>query len=215
MFAVYLLATILLSLLVGRLSHVDRSLLISWLITSIPALILAVIWGLMRGASFREMRQGLGWHRGSGLIVEIPLGIAGYIAGIPIVCVGFYITSFLMRFTSRMPSHPILAEPMDTLGKILAIYLLASLGAPIVEETMFRGALFHHMRRRHSWWISALVVALLFAAIHPQGWTTIPALASIAIVLAAIREWRGSIAASVAAHALNNGIVMTLLLAIK
>jgi membrane protease YdiL (CAAX protease family) len=215
MFAVYLLVTIALSLAVGRLSHAGRSLLLSWLWTSVPSLLIAIIWGLARGVSWREMRQALGWHSGKGFITEIPLGIAGYIAGIPIICIGFYITSYLMRFTSEMPSHPILGEPTDTPGRILALYLLASFGAPLIEETMFRGALLHHMRRRHGWLLSAAVVAVLFAAIHPQGWTTIPALASIALVLAAIREWRGSIIASVAAHALNNGIVMTLLLAIK
>jgi membrane protease YdiL (CAAX protease family) len=215
MFAVYLLATIGLSLAVGRLSHAQHSLLLSWLVTAVPSLILAIVWGLARGAKFSEMRQALGWHRGKGFFVEIPLGVAGYIAGIPIICIGFYITSFLMRFTTQMPTHPILGEPTDTPQRILALYLLASLGAPLIEETMFRGALLHYMRRRHGWFISAAVVAILFAAIHPQGWTTIPALASIAMVLAAIREWRGSILASAAAHALNNGLVMTLLLAIK
>jgi membrane protease YdiL (CAAX protease family) len=54
-------------------------------------------------------------------------------------------------------------------------------------------------------------VSILFAAMHPQGWAGVPVLASIAIVLAAIREWRGTILASATAHALNNGFAMTML----
>jgi membrane protease YdiL (CAAX protease family) len=77
---------------------------------------------------------------------------------------------------------------------------------------MFRGALFNHLRRRWNWLISASVVAFFFAAIHPQGWTLIPGLGSIAIVLAAIREWRGTAMASIAAHATNNGIVLAMVL---
>jgi membrane protease YdiL (CAAX protease family) len=56
------------------------------------------------------------------------------------------------------------------------------------------------------------VVAFIFAAIHPQGWTLIPALGSIAIVLAGLREWRGSLWASITAHATNNFLVLSLAL---
>jgi membrane protease YdiL (CAAX protease family) len=77
---------------------------------------------------------------------------------------------------------------------------------------MFRGILFHHLRTRWSWPASAGLVALIFAAIHPQGWAAIPILGAIAIVLAALREWRGSIIAPVAAHAFNNFIVITIAL---
>ncbi len=77
---------------------------------------------------------------------------------------------------------------------------------------MFRGALFHHLRRRHGWWLSAVASALLFAAIHPQGLAGIPGLMSLAIVFAGIREWRGSLIAPITAHFLNNGIIVTLLL---
>jgi membrane protease YdiL (CAAX protease family) len=50
-------------------------------------------------------------------------------------------------------------------------------------------------------------VAFVFAALHPQGWTAIPVLMSIAVVLGILREWRGSSIASMTAHALNNAAV--------
>ena len=52
-------------------------------------------------------------------------------------------------------------------------------------------------------------MAVIFAIIHPQGWTVAPTLAAVAMVLAAIREWRGSILAPMAAHACNNFIVLS------
>jgi membrane protease YdiL (CAAX protease family) len=52
---------------------------------------------------------------------------------------------------------------------------------------------------------------VLFAAIHPQGWVGIPVLATIALVLATLREWRGSIVAPVVAHACVNGVTVTIL----
>ena len=93
----------------------------------------------------------------------------------------------------------------------LQILVLASLFAPIIEETMFRGLLLHHLRQKWHWVISSLVVATIFAVIHPQGITGVPVLIAIALVLAALREWRGSIIAPMTAHALNNFMVTVLL----
>ena len=55
---------------------------------------------------------------------------------------------------------------------------------------------------------------MIFAAIHPQGWAAIPVLGCIGFNLAMIRQWRGSLIAPIAAHALNNGAILTLLLMI-
>jgi membrane protease YdiL (CAAX protease family) len=81
-----------------------------------------------------------------------------------------------------------------------------------MEETMFRGILFHHLRQRWSWVVTAVIISVIFAMLHPQGWVAIPALSAIAMVLAALREWRGSLIAPMAAHACNNFLVLTLAL---
>jgi membrane protease YdiL (CAAX protease family) len=168
---------------------------------------------LLRGIPWRELRRGLGWHAGKGWHIEIPLGIAGYFAGMPILVTGMAITYWLIKKGQTMPSHPILSEAANHSPlQILLLYSIASIWAPVIEETMFRGALFHHLRGRWGWLISSMVVAFLFAIIHPQGWSTVPALMAIAIVLAALREWRGSILAPMAAHAFHNGVLITLLL---
>jgi hypothetical protein len=170
---------------------------------------LVMFWTARRGATAEQRRKAFGWHCGRGLHIEIPLGIAGYLAGLPILAVGFIITARLMKYAEATPSHPIVHLLNGNGWQILGLYGLACGMAPVLEETMFRGALFHHLRRRWGWFISTAIVSLIFAAIHPQGWTVIPMLASIAVVLAALREWRGCIAASMTAHALNNFLALT------
>ena len=121
----------------------------------------------------------------------------------------------MTRISGATPSHPVQSADTDAPGAALQLYLLACVWAPLVEETMFRGALLHHLRRRWHWLLSAAVSAFIFAAIHPQGWTFIPTLGAIGFALALLREWRGSIVAPVVAHACNNFVIVSLLLAIK
>jgi membrane protease YdiL (CAAX protease family) len=213
MFAVYLLSFLLLSLVLSLVYGGAPPLAVSWLLSVV--LPIAIGWGLWRGVPWNELRHGLGWHGGRGWYIEIPCGIVGYIAGLPIVGVGFLITLALIRLSGETPSHPIQGESVRSTLEALQLYGIASLWAPILEETMFRGALFHHLRQRWGWTISAGIVAFIFAAIHPQGWATIPVLGSIALVLAALREWRGSLLASMTAHACNNFIMVSLLLATR
>jgi hypothetical protein len=82
----------------------------------------------------------------------------------------------------------------------LQLVLVASVAAPVVEETMFRGVFYRHLReatRRFapalSVLASALVSSLLFAVIHPQGWPGVPLLTGLALAFALAREWRGSL----------------------
>jgi membrane protease YdiL (CAAX protease family) len=99
----------------------------------------------------------------------------------------------------------------------LQVYALASIVAPIVEETMFRGFLYRHCRelthrlgRAGSAVLSALVVSFLFAAVHPQGLMLVPPLMCLALGFSLAREWRGALLPSMFAHGVNNGLVTTL-----
>jgi membrane protease YdiL (CAAX protease family) len=182
-----------------------------WIIASLP---LALIWPRLRGLTGQEIRAGFGWHTGRGVLREMACGVLGYVAGVPLLVVAIFATSVLSRLSGTTPSHPIVEEVAGGGGiaHMLQIYLLAAVFAPVVEESMFRGALYNHVRARLPWWAAALLVGVIFAAIHPQGWVGIPMLTAIAITLAILREWRGSIIASMTAHACVNGVTLTLLL---
>ena len=173
---------------------------------------LGVIWPLLCGVQRDAWKQAIGWHTGRGVFREIGCGLLGYIAGLPLMTLAFALVMKLSRFAGANPTHPIIHELGGSSSQVISIFVLAAIYAPIVEETMFRGALFHALRVRHGWLLSASVVAFLFAAIHPQGWTVIPGLFTIAMIFAAIREWRGTIISSAAAHAFNNGTVVLFVL---
>src|SRR5439155_1903072 len=127
--------------------------------------------------------RGFGCDSGRGAHIEVPLGIAGYLAGMPIIAAALFgITLPLVKFTHKTPSHPIQFDLAGSTSHVLMLYVLACVIAPVLEETMFRGALFHHLRRRWGWLISALIVSAIFAIIHPQGWTVAPTLAAVAMV---------------------------------
>jgi membrane protease YdiL (CAAX protease family) len=203
-FAIYLVLFVMLGLTLrlAGLSNLNWEWL-AWLI--IPIVILRTV----RGNASTDWRTGLGWHSGRGWLQEAAAGIGGYLAGCPFMAIGLVITILLMRVAGAPAANPVFTLLR---GNVLATYGLACVFAPVIEETMFRGALFHHLRGRWSWSASAAVIAFIFAVIHPQGWAAIPILWSIAMVLAALREWRGSIIAPVTAHAFNNFIAITLAL---
>lgn len=173
----------------------------------------AFLWPLLRKVGWLELRQGLGWTLGRGWAREIGAGLTAYVAGLPILAAGAAVTFVLQRFSGADTSHPIVEHvARGGAWRTVQLFFLAAVWAPVVEETMFRGAFYHHLRRRFRWPAAAAVVALVFAAVHPQGWAAIPVLGAIAFCFAATREWRGSIIAPAVAHALNNGAVTALLL---
>lgn len=182
------------------------------------ALLILALWPVWRGMSGSWNRRALGLHRGKGVLREIGAGFVGYLAGLPVVALGLAGTLVMMLLSDLIGldpdgSHP--APDMIAGGGIVPILALISLAvvwAPVVEEIFFRGALQHHLRRSHGFFLSALITGFIFAVIHPQGLVGIPVLTAIGFVFSMLREWRGSIIAPIVAHAINNGFVFTMLI---
>ena len=116
------------------------------------------------------------------------------------------------------PSHPII----DYLARgnwwtWVQVMIVACILAPIVEETMFRGVLYRNLREMTNRWAftlsflsSALLASFIFAVIHPQGLIFVPLLMALAFGFSILREWRGSLIAPMVGHAIQNGLVTTL-----
>jgi membrane protease YdiL (CAAX protease family) len=192
---------------------------------------LALTWPLLRGVPWGRVRRDVGLTFGRNPALEPVLGFATYAMALPVLAVGVGLMFLLMRLQEwwyaihpdlgkvPKPTHPIV-QVMGHLDwpLLLQLLFLASVVAPLVEETMFRGFLYRHLREVTGRWgrgfsvlYSALVVSFLFAAIHPQGWVAIPALMALAFVFALMREWRGTLIPSMVAHGINNGLIMLLL----
>lgn len=188
------------------------------ILAQIGGTIVAIFWPALRGVPTRAMLHDLGVHTGAGVWTELRAGIVGYCAVLPFFAGGVLVMFTLQYAFSKFgvdvstPAHP----DMVGLGEISIqkrILLLAVAGvfAPITEELMFRGALFRGLRARWSFWPSAIVLAVIFAAIHPQGALAIPPLAALAVGFAGLREWRDSLIAPTLAHAIHNSTLVILL----
>ncbi|MFO0590138.1 MAG: type II CAAX endopeptidase family protein [Polyangiaceae bacterium] len=76
---------------------------------------------------------------------------------------------------------------------------------PLVEEVMFRGALFGTLRRRHSAPLVVLMTASLFAMVHLQSQILVP-IAIVGAALAFLRVASGSIWPGVVLHVAFNSL---------
>ncbi len=206
---IFLAGFILLQIVAEVLRHflqIDATHVLMW------GLLLVAGWPTLRQLRWKQTRLAIGWHPGRGVLREMGAGIVGYLAGLPIVMMSFVVAMVIISLLHQKPTHPV----VDELGKasvwtLLLMFLLATVWAPVVEETMFRGAFYSHLRRVTNPIIAAFVVGFVFAIIHPQGIGLVPPLMTLGAVFALIREWRGSLIGSMTAHALHNGFLVTLM----
>lgn len=81
---------------------------------------------------------------------------------------------------------------------------------PLVEELLFRGVLFHGLRRRLPFWLSTIVVSVVFAAAHGQ-WNVAVDTFALSIILCWLTERSRSVVPAILLHMLKNAIAFTIL----
>jgi membrane protease YdiL (CAAX protease family) len=192
----------------------------------------ALAWPVVRGVPWRQVRQDIGLTWGRQPALEPMVGVACYAMTIPLLAAGLALTLLLLRlqrwqqgdvnpedyFGPSRQTHPIIEFLAGgNWRQRLEVLFLASGVAPVVEEIMFRGVLYRHLREAShgggfgwSVLLSALLVSLIFAAIHPQGLAYVPPLLALAFGFNLAREWRGTLVPGMVAHAVNNGLAMLL-----
>jgi membrane protease YdiL (CAAX protease family) len=196
------------------------------------SLVLVIFWPLVRGMSWERFRGELGWHRGRGVWREIGAGFLGYLAGLPIY-VGTALVMFLLYLIASAISHTATGGAGEPEGPVpdskvfdlmehasgWGMVLLGSLivvWAPLVEEAVFRGALFRHIRQRASGplglILTVVLVATAFALGHSYILLQVVIVGALGGVFALMREWRGSLIAPMTAHCLHNSMALSLML---
>jgi membrane protease YdiL (CAAX protease family) len=190
------------------------------------AALAALAWPVLRGVPWRQVRADVGWTLGRRPAVELGVGVGCYLAALPLAMLGvlvFYILSGVLKYFGapvEQPDHPIIYEVVHGGWGARCLWLIdACVVAPFVEETMFRGVFYRHLREATagappaaSVLSSVLVAGFVFAIIHPQGPLFVPVLMGLAAAFALAREWRGTLLPAMIAHGLNNGATMALLL---
>lgn len=196
----------------------DQSLAFGVALTVLAAAV-ALWWGTQRGVPLRMLLAGCGLARWG--FMDIAWGVATWAMGIVMLAAGVGVAIGLSKLFgdgTMRPSHPIqqMVEESGGLG-LACTYLLAAVSAPLFEELFFRGAMYRNLRvglgragPLGSALLSIGISSVVFAAIHPQGLIFIPVLGGLAVAFCLMREWRGSINASIVAHALNNFTVLSL-----
>ncbi|HZW05998.1 MAG TPA: type II CAAX endopeptidase family protein [Phycisphaerales bacterium] len=193
------------------------ALLLQWFILPV-----VVLYPRLRGYSRFRVKRALGWHRGEGFAKEIACGFAGYLACLP-VYVGAVIVALVLSIIEAGIVKAISGKdpsgPVNPIGGMLAeswwvavlVAALATVWAPIVEEVVFRGALFRQLYARIGVFAAALLSGLVFAMMHGYSPSLFPPLIVLGTGFAVIRWWRGSLVACVTAHAFHNGTLMVVM----
>lgn len=205
----------------------------TWALSGLAALgsLSALAWPVLRGIRWRQVRQDIGWHFDRWPGLEPLLGLGCYALALPMLILGIICLLLLTKLRDSLgwgpdefgptnaPGHPIVFSVSQAGWWVwLEVVFVASIVAPIVEETMFRGVLYRHLRAASARWrpawsaaFSAMLVNFLFAVIHPQGFLAVPALMFLALAFTLMREWRGTLLPSMIAHGINNGVATLLL----
>jgi membrane protease YdiL (CAAX protease family) len=206
---------------VGEGAATWAAMLAQWL------LLLTLLWPVVRGVSASHTLGLWGIHRGRGIMREIGAGFVGYLACLPLLLIGVVTTlvlMFLYQMTRRamgMTEAPPPQNPIfEIVGRpggwmmVVLLFLLASLWAPLVEEAVFRGALYRHLRSRWHWLLSGIVTALVFGVMHGYQVFMLGPVIALGFGFALLREWRGSLIASITAHAIHNSVVLVVVIVV-
>src|SRR5207249_2199902 len=127
------------------------------------------------GVPWRQVRRDIGWGAGDRPALEPFYGILCYLAALPLVILCLFVLVAVMQLGKRYggehffgpdtPTHPIEDYVLHSgwKGWLLAVFL-ASVVAPVMEETMFRGVLYRHLREATAGlgrWLSVIFSALV------------------------------------------------------
>jgi membrane protease YdiL (CAAX protease family) len=198
------------------------TLMAQWLLVPIIA------WPVVRGMPWGAWRRAVGLHSGEGVFKEIACGILGYFAGVPLMLAAFLVSVFALMVKGLMsgaggsggpvetPENPIVDIVMQGGLMPWLLFALAAFWAPLVEEVVFRGALYRHLRGRFGGAIgvvvSAAVTAVVFGIAHGYEWMLLAPVITLGFNFALMREWRGSLIAPIFAHFMHNATVLLLVI---
>jgi membrane protease YdiL (CAAX protease family) len=104
------------------------------------------------------------------------------------------------------------ARPRDPIWWLAIAY--GTLGAPVIEELLFRGFLYAPLLRARGAALAIVGTGLLFGLMHAADPISVPPLAAMGLILAWLRGRSGSLWPCILAHAGNNIAALALTLAV-
>lgn len=125
---------------------------------------------------------------------------------------------------------PLLVPPPDSGGPLhematssdlgmLVLVVIALVVAPPLEEFLFRGVMFHGLSRRLAPWLAALIVTVIFAALHVvenlNYWPAVASITLLAVLLIVLRMRYISLAPALVAHFAFNAVMIVFAVATR
>ncbi len=213
--ALFVLAFASLAFLKFSAASPNAALLAQW------ALVPVIFWPLLRGVPWSSFRQAMGYTSGGGVFKEIGCGVFAYLAGIPLFLFAAAVALLLLRIQARLlygpdapppapaPNNKVLELLTSANSTTLVLFFcLATFWAPLVEEAVFRGAFFRHLRSRVPMVVAAMGSAAVFGMMHGYPVPLLLPVMTLGFNFALMREWRGSLIAPMTAHLLHNGTLV-------
>jgi membrane protease YdiL (CAAX protease family) len=160
------------------------------------ALVLGVVYALLRDL-------GLGRWRPSFLF----LVIGGYCTYLVLSIIVRYAVGSVIQVHDEAQQIGF-ANPTNS--EMVLVFLMLVVLVPFVEEVLFRGFLFKGVRSGYPFWVTAIVVSVLFAVAHGQLDVGLDVFA-LSLVLCYLREKTNSLWPGIMLHATKNAIAFILL----
>ena len=169
------------------------SVLCLWIPFAVALVVVSRRWG--QGRFGTDFKVRLGWIDMAGL----PIGIASQLLLVPLIYWP------LQRIWPDAFSSDEIEQRARELwdkahgGWIVVLVLVVALGAPIIEELVYRGLILQALQSRLNDWLALIISAAWFALIHLQP-VELPGLFAFALVLGICFQRTGRLGMSVMAH---------------
>lgn len=156
-------------------------------------------------------QHGIGWcaafgFRRAGLARAFGHALAGVLVALPVALVLQQLSAYGMKSISVEPEVQVVVQMLQqtqTLQQKWFFAMVAIVGAPVVEEILFRGILYPAIKQRGWPQLALWGTSLLFALTHANVATFLP-LTLLAMVLVLVYERTGNLLAPIGAHSLFN-----------
>lgn len=192
-------------LLPGGFSVVNK-LLIQQTIQTLFIVLLVLLFLSIRGSSLRQIgmcrcKQPL-W-----LGKAVLLGIVVFFL---LICSGIVLEKLFPQFVQPQAATDMIMQA-EGLWEYAVVFVIVSILAPISEELLFRGYIYHSMRAHKSMGYSVAVTSFLFGCMHGDLVRLLPlTLVGICLNLVSVRS--GSIWSAIVMHSVWNFMMAALVL---
>ncbi len=170
-------------------------------------LLMLFLYLLIRVYKGMPFWRTIGWRKLHPRSMTPGAAALGYLLGGSLMAVVIGLASRLVHTKGKLPIEQLFQNQRGA----LLIMVLALLGAPLVEETVFRGYIYPVLARSFGVPLGVLATGALFGLLHaPQlwgAWGIVALLITVGVVLTYVRARTGTVLASFLLHLGYNGML--------